>query len=92
MPDGPHQLRMQLPLQQARDLTKCYGHHRAQSVKYALNYCLHCRKLKSCVRATWATTRNQRWQRADWWMDEVSHKSEASTSEPRTKRKPVNIS
>ncbi len=51
----------------ARDLSRCFGKHREQPVQYALKHCLQCRKLKSCVRKSWGTDRQRRWQRDDWW-------------------------
>jgi hypothetical protein len=50
-----------------RDLNKCYGRHREQTIEYTLKNCLQCRKLKSCVRQTWGIDKHRRWQRADWW-------------------------
>ncbi len=50
-----------------RDLARCFGRHRQQSVEYALKHCLQCRKLKSCVRKSWGTDRHRRWQQDDWW-------------------------
>jgi len=50
-----------------RDLARCFGKHRQQTVEYALKNCLQCRKLKSCVRKTWGTDRQRRWDRDDWW-------------------------
>jgi hypothetical protein len=51
-----------------RDLSKCFGRHRDQTVDYAMANCLQCRKLKSCVRASWGANRNRRWNRDDWWQ------------------------
>jgi hypothetical protein len=50
------------------DLARCFGHHRQQSVRYALHYCLACHKLKQCVRATWGVDRPRRARRdaASW--------------------------
>ncbi len=50
-----------------RDLAKCFGHHRQQTVDYAIKNCLQCRKLKSCVRKSWGTDRHRPWRRDDWW-------------------------
>jgi hypothetical protein len=50
-----------------RDLSRCYGRHREQTLDYALKHCLQCRKLKTCVRKTWGTDRHRRWQQDDWW-------------------------
>jgi len=50
-----------------RDLSRCYGRHREQTLEYAMKYCLQCRKLKTCVRKTWGTDRHRRWQQDDWW-------------------------
>jgi hypothetical protein len=50
-----------------RDLSRCYGKHRQQSVQYALKHCLQCRKLKSCVRKSWGTDRQRPWRKDDWW-------------------------
>ena len=80
-----------LGLQQARDLTHCFGHHRLQTLDYALHYCLRCRKLKSCVRASWGADRQRRWRAEDWWP--VAEAAQRPSSTPtRSKRKPVNIS
>lgn len=35
------------------NLSLCFGQYRAQSVAYALDFCLSCPKLKACVRRTW---------------------------------------
>lgn len=50
-----------------RDLARCFGHHSEQSVQYALQHCLKCRKLKSCVQQSWSAGKPRRWQRDDWW-------------------------
>lgn len=81
-----------LKLEQARDLTQCFGHHRAQPLEYALNYCLQCRKLKSCVRASWRVDLPRPWRRDDWWPDETPKPPRRSATRPRAKRTPVNIS
>lgn len=79
-----------LNLTQARDLRQCFGRHRAQTVQYAIDYCLHCGKLKSCVRASWRIDRQRRWSRDDWWpLDEAERQK--PKSQPRTLGKPVNI-
>jgi hypothetical protein len=38
---------------EARILTKCFGEYDQQPVEYALNYCLRCRVMKSCVQKAW---------------------------------------
>ena len=50
-----------------RDLSKCYGRHRQQTLDYALKNCLQCRKLKTCVRKSWGTDRQRPWHKEDWW-------------------------
>jgi len=50
-----------------RDLSRCYGHHREQTLDYALRNCLSCRKLKTCVQQSWGADRRRRWKRDDWW-------------------------
>jgi len=50
-----------------RDLSRCYGRHRQQTLEYALKNCLACRRLKSCVRSSWGVDRQRSWQRYDWW-------------------------
>jgi|GEM_PF-1273340 len=50
-----------------RDLLKCFGRHKQQSVQYALKHCLQCRKLKSCVHKSWGTDRQRRWRKDEWW-------------------------
>lgn len=50
-----------------RDLSRCFGKHREQTLEYAMQHCLQCRKLKSCVRKTWGSDRHRRWGRDDWW-------------------------
>ena len=36
-----------------RILTKCFGRYDQQSVEHALNYCVRCRVMKSCVQKAW---------------------------------------
>lgn len=66
----PQPIEGRLGLLQARELMHCYGHHRSQTLDYALHYCLQCRKLKSCVRKSWGTDRQRRWRAEDWWPTE----------------------
>jgi hypothetical protein len=51
------------------DLARCFGHYRQQSVRYALQYCLECAKLKQCVRTTWGVDRPRRSRRDAWSVD-----------------------
>jgi len=81
-----------LDLRQARDLTQCFGRHRAQTLEYALHYCLQCRKLKSCVRASWRVDRPRPWRRDDWWPDESAKPARGTSTQPRARRTPVSIS
>jgi hypothetical protein len=67
MSQEPIPFEQRLPLPQARDLMQCYGHHRSQTLDYALHYCLHCRRIKSCVRRSWAHGKRERWRDEDWW-------------------------
>lgn len=73
-------------LQQARELMQCFGHHRSQPLEYALNYCLHCRKLKSCVRVSWGVERTQRWKQNDWWPADRAEMDEARVARSRARR------
>ena len=54
---------------QAPDISRCFGRYRAQTPQYALAYCVHCLKLKSCVRTAWGlesprrpARRDRRWE------------------------------
>lgn len=51
------------------DLERCFGHYRQQSVRYALQYCLECTKVKQCVRTAWGVDRPRRTRRDDWSAD-----------------------
>jgi hypothetical protein len=42
------------------DLSRCFGRYREQSVQYALQHCLECRKLKACVRTVWGMDQPRR--------------------------------
>lgn len=35
------------------DTSRCFGKYRAQSPIYALNVCVRCPRIKSCVRTAW---------------------------------------
>ena len=92
MTEEPAPTGERLTLSEARDLTRCYGHHRAQSLAYALNYCLQCRKLKTCVRASWGVDRPRPWRKADWWPETAPVKPAKSKTRSRAARRPINIS
>lgn len=92
MTDEPGTAESRLSLTQARDLTQCFGRHRFQSLDYALHYCLQCRKLKSCVRASWRMDQPRPWRKDDWWPEAASPHAGRGKTRPRTRVTPVNIS
>lgn len=51
------------------DLSRCFGHYRAQSPQYALAFCVKCPKLKPCVRTAWGLDMPRRGddRRGVWW-------------------------
>lgn len=53
----------------APDLSRCFGRYRAQTPQYALTYCVHCPKLKSCVRTVWGIEGPRRTARREWWWE-----------------------
>jgi hypothetical protein len=92
MSGEPIPFEQRLPLPQARDLMQCFGHHRSQTVAYALHYCLHCRRIKSCVRKSWAHGKRDRWISDDWWPVDASERPAQRSAGAATRRRPANIS
>jgi hypothetical protein len=93
MSQEPVPFEQRLPLPAARDLMQCYGHHRSQTLDYALHYCLHCRRIKSCVRKSWTHgKREQRWRTEDWWPLDVAQRAATRPARGVSRRRPVNIS
>lgn len=88
----PVSVESRLNLLQARDLTQCYGHHRSQTLSYALHYCLQCRRIKSCVRKGWTHGRRERWQNQDWWPVSAATVPAPASPVSRSGRRPINIS
>ena len=57
-----------VPAGRAPDISRCFGRYRAQTPQYALVYCVHCPKLKSCVRTAWGMEAPHRTARREvWW-------------------------
>jgi hypothetical protein len=63
------------------DLARCFGHYRQQSVRYALQHCLECKKLKQCVRTTWGVDRPRR-SRRDAWSPDIGREGDARAAWP----------
>jgi len=50
------------------DVARCFGRYRAQTPQYALSTCVHCPRLKACVRTAWGLERPRRGDDRDrWW-------------------------
>ncbi len=92
MSEEPIPFEQRVPLPQARDMMQCFGHHRSQTLQYALHYCLHCRRIKSCVRKSWAHGKRDRWNADDWWPVSVSDQQVPVQGGSARPRRPVNIS
>ena len=92
MSQEPIPLEQRLPLPQARDLMQCFGHHRSQTLAYALHYCLQCRRIKSCVRKSWTHGQREHWRGDDWWPIGAAKEPATTPAAGARRGKPVNIS
>lgn len=69
------------PTRRAPDISRCFGHYRAQTPQYALAWCVQCPKLKSCVRTAWGVEGPRRTARRGLWW-ESSPRGQAHSGGP----------